>query len=38
VGQLAPIGTGSFDIVADAVAINENAKSNFIGDFIDDDE
>jgi len=37
-GQLAPIGTGSFDIVADAYAINQNAKTNFIGDLIDDNE
>jgi len=37
-GQLAPIGTGCFDIVADAKAINDHAKTNMIADWMDDDD
>lgn len=31
-GQLAPVGTGSFDIVIDAKAVNDNAKKCFNGE------
>ena len=37
-GQLAPIGTGSFDIVLNAHEVNENAKAGcFVNDAVDSD-
>lgn len=38
-GQLAPVGTGSFDIVLDSKQVNENAKASaFIADVIDSEQ